>query len=207
MCALSLSRHFCQIVPADRSCRRRESLVSQGWEVLSSGFSFCQRGQHRLYIQPPTLEPFISCSLSRDAVWPALPRPTEGTGGSIGRSLQPALGAEPIGAPAGDVLGSRSTTLECLLQRPGIPAARFKGRDFLPVETLEFLKLLDASVVPKVVQPQRPVGSQDAELNLCGVGRETSIDEAAEEVRSRMLLAIPLHAPPSAATVHGDWQG
>ena len=46
---------------------------------------------------------------------------------------------QPTGLQAGDVLGSESKTLECQLRRPGVPAARFKCRDLLPVEALEFL--------------------------------------------------------------------
>src|ERR1039458_7895491 len=99
-----------------------------------------------------------------------------------------------LGPQACDVSGSK--TLQCQSQRPGIPAARFKRRNLLPVETLKFLKLLDASVVLEVVQPQRPVSFQDAELNLCWVGREARIQGAAKEVRARMLLAVPFHAPP-----------
>ena len=106
--------------------------------------------------------------------------------------LDPAC--HPTKQQAGDALGAESKTLECQLWCPGIPAARFRCRDLLPVETPEFLKLLDASVVLEGVQPQRPVSSQDAELNLRGVGRKARIQGAAEEVRARMLLVRRIDA-------------
>jgi len=134
-----------------------------------------------------------------------LPRAPEGGYGLTAPFLDPAR--QPTGPQAGGVLGAESKTLERQLQRPGVRASRFKCRDLLPVETLEFLKLLDASVVLKGIQPQRPVSSQDAELNLRRVGRKARIQGAAEEVRAGMLLAVPLHATPTAAPVHGSALG
>src|ERR1019366_3015976 len=92
-----------------------------------------------------------------------------------------------------------------------LPAQRCAGLlqsgDLLPIQAFECFELLNRPIVLEGVRPERPVGADDTELDLFRVGRKAGIDGPAKKVRTRMLLAVPLHLTPQASAIHSPRLG